>query len=84
MADKGRIAEGYDGDFTIVDLKRKETITTDWSASKCGWTPFDGFETTGWPIATIIRGRIVMREGEILQRGGGAPIRFNETLAPQN
>jgi len=84
MADKGRIAEGYDGDFTIVDLKRKETITTEWSKSKCGWTPFDGFEATGWPIATIIRGAIVMRDGEIVRKGGGAPVRFNETLAAQN
>ena len=84
MADKGRIAEGYDGDFTIVDLKRKETITTEWSKSKCGWTPFDGFEATGWPIATIIRGAIVMRDGEIVRQGGGAPVRFNETLAAQS
>ncbi|MEO0883794.1 MAG: dihydroorotase [Pseudomonadota bacterium] len=82
IATKGRIAEGYDADFTVVDLKRKETITTEWSASKCGWTPYDGFEATGWPIATIIRGHTVMRDGEILRKGGGKPVRFNETLEP--
>ncbi|MEL7454530.1 MAG: dihydroorotase, partial [Pseudomonadota bacterium] len=80
IATKGRIAEGYDADFTIVDLKRQETITTDWSKSKCGWTPYDGFRATGWPIATIIRGRTVMRENELLLKGGGEPVRFNETL----
>ncbi len=42
MARKGRIAVGYDADLTIVDLKRRETITNGWIASKCGWTPYDG------------------------------------------
>lgn len=82
IATKGRLAEGYDADFTVVDLKRRETITADWSKSKCGWTPFEGFEAKGWPVATIIRGRFVMRDGEITQRGGGKPVRFNETLEP--
>jgi dihydroorotase len=80
IAGKGRIAEGYDADFTLVDLKRTETITHDWSASKSGWTPFDGFEATGWPVATIVRGNVVMRDGEIVRKGGGAPVRFHETL----
>ena len=80
LADKGRIAEGYHADFTVVDMRRKETITSEWSASKCGWTPFEGFEATGWPVATIIRGGFVMREGEIVRKGGGKPVRFNETL----
>ena len=83
LADKGRIAEGYHADFTVVDLKRKETITKEWSKSKCGWTPFDGFEATGWPVATIVRGGFVMRDGEIVAKGGGKPVRFNETLEPQ-
>ena len=80
IATKGRIAEGYDADFTIVDMKRKETITHEWAKAKCGWTPYDGFEAQGWPVATIIRGRFVMRDGEITQKGGGKPVRFNETL----
>lgn len=83
LADKGRIAEGYHADFTVVDLKRRETITAQWSKSKCGWTQFDGFEATGWPVATIVRGGFVMRDGEIVARGAGKPVRFNETLEPQ-
>ena len=82
IANKGRIAEGYDADFTVVDLKRKETITEEWTKAKCGWTPYDGFEATGWPVATIIRGNFVMRDGEITQKGGGKPVKFNETLEP--
>ena len=42
IANKGRIAVGYDADLTIVDLKRRETITNDWVASRAGWTPYDG------------------------------------------
>ncbi|MDE2111933.1 MAG: dihydroorotase [Alphaproteobacteria bacterium] len=80
IAGKGRIALGYDADFTIVDLKAKKTIENSWIASKCGWTPFDGMRTTGWALATIIRGRIVMRNGALTVSGQGAPIRFTETL----
>jgi dihydroorotase len=45
------------------------------------WTPFDGLEVTGWPVATIIRGRVVMREDQILGPPAGAPVRFMESLA---
>lgn len=82
IAGKGRIALGYDADFTIVDLKAKKKIENSWIASKCGWTPFDGMETTGWALATIIRGQTVMRDRELTLAGGGQPIRFGETLGP--
>ena len=84
IANKGRIAEGYDGDFTLVDLQKKNTITNQWSKSKSGWTPYDGFEATGWPVATIIRGNLVMKDGELLIKGGGKPVKFTETLEPKN
>ena len=83
IAGKGRIARGFDADFTIVDLKAKRKIENSWIASKCGWTPFDGMETTGWALATIIRGRTVMRDRALVAEGLGAPIRFGETLAPE-
>ncbi|WP_158816669.1 dihydroorotase [Methylocapsa sp. S129] len=67
---KGRLAAGYDADFTIVDMKRRRTIEESWIASPCGWTPFAGMSVQGWPVATIIRGMTVMRDDEVL----GAPI----------
>ena len=82
IAGKGRIARGFDADFTIVDLKSKKTIENNWIASKCGWTPFDGMQTTGWALATIIRGKTVMRDRALVTSGQGEPIRFVETLAP--
>ncbi len=57
IAGKGRIAIGYDADLTLVDLKRRHTISNAEQASRCGWTPFDGMAVTGWPVATLIRGR---------------------------
>jgi len=80
IAGKGRIAVGYDGDFTLVDLKARRTITNAWIASKAGWTAFDGMEITGWPTATIVRGNIVMRDDQVVDKPLGAPVRFQETL----
>ena len=81
LADKGRLAEGYDADLTIVDLKARRTITHAQMASRVGWTPFDGMDAKGWPMATIIRGTIVMRDDEVTAPHLGAPVRFAETLA---
>jgi dihydroorotase len=80
LADKGRLAVGYDADLTIVDLKARRTLTHATMASRVGWTPFDGLQVTGWPTATIIRGRVVMRDDEIIAPSLGQPIRFQETL----
>ncbi|MGY4397636.1 dihydroorotase [Sphingomonas sp. UYAg733] len=73
---KGRIAAGYDADFSIVDLKARWTITDDWLASRCGWSPFTGMELTGRPIGTIVRGRRVMWDGVLAEAAIGEPIRF--------
>jgi len=81
VAGKGRMAEGWDADLTIVDLNARRTLTHAEMASRCGWTPFDGMEAKGWPVATIVRGRVVMREGEIVLPHAGEPVRFQETLA---
>ena len=73
---KGRIAVGYDADFSIVDLKARWTITQEWLASRCGWSPFTGMELTGRPIGTIVRGNRVMWDGALASAAVGEPIRF--------
>ncbi|HMM63933.1 MAG TPA: dihydroorotase [Mesorhizobium sp.] len=82
MARKGRIAAGYDADFTVVDLKRRETITNAQQGSKAGWTPYDGRQVTGWPVGTIVRGRRVMWQGEIVTPAQGRAVAFSEALVP--
>ncbi|MBI4367349.1 MAG: dihydroorotase [Deltaproteobacteria bacterium] len=81
IAAKGRIAVGYDADLTVVDLKRRETITDRWIASRAGWTPYNGVTVTGWPIGTLVRGHRVMWEGELAAAAPGERVRFLETLA---
>jgi dihydroorotase len=79
LVNKGRIAPGYDADFTIVDLKARWTIEESWLASRCGWSPFTGMALTGKPVGTIIRGERVMWEGTLANRAIGRPVRFQET-----
>jgi dihydroorotase len=78
LVGKGRIALGYDADFTVVDLKRTETITNSWIQSRCGWTPYDGVKVQGWPVGTFVRGDRAMWQGEIAAKAHGQPIRFHE------
>jgi dihydroorotase len=79
LVTKGRIAAGYDADFSIVDLKAQWTVEERWLASRCGWSPFTGMALTGRPIGTIIRGQKVMWEGSLANRAIGAPVRFEST-----
>ena len=76
---KGQIAKGYDADITLVDLNKKMTITNAQQKSRTGWTPYDGLNVTGWPVMTMIRGNIVMREDELLQPIG-QQVKFKETM----
>ena len=76
IAGKGRLALGLDADFTIVDLKLRRRIENRWIASRCGWTAYDGLETTGWPMATVVRGRVAMREDSIAEPPTGRAVRF--------
>jgi len=80
MARKGRIAVGYDADLTIVDMKRRETITHEQAGSKAGWTPYHGKTVTGWPVGTFVRGIKVMWEAEIVNPNKGEPVEFLEAL----
>jgi dihydroorotase len=80
IANKGRIAVGYDADFTVVDLKRRETITNAKVGSRAGWTPYDGVTVTGWPVGTVVRGQRVMWDGEIVAPGRGEAMRFGEAM----
>jgi len=74
---KGRIEVGLDADFTFVNLTRQERITDSKIASKCGWTPFDGMIVQGWPVGTMIHGKFVMQDGELIGRPLGKIVEFS-------
>ncbi len=80
IAGKGRIAVGYDADLTLADMKAERTISTRWIVSRCGWTPFDGTRVRGWPMATVVRGHIVAREGQLIGDPIGTAVRFLDTF----
>jgi dihydroorotase len=76
MMTKGRLAAGYDADFTLVDMNHRRRIEESWIVSPCGWTPFAGMAITGWPVATIVRGRTVMRDDTVVGSPSGKLARF--------
>ncbi|MEM9286697.1 MAG: dihydroorotase [Pseudomonadota bacterium] len=77
---KGRMALGYDADITLVDLKKRWTVTADWLEGKSGWSPFEGMALEGKAVGTIIRGQQVMAEDDLLGEAIGTPMRFQETM----
>ncbi|AMK18415.1 MULTISPECIES: dihydroorotase [Sphingobium] len=79
LVGKGRIALGYDADFTIVDLKKRWTVGSDWLASRCDWSPFEGMELTGKAVGTIVRGNRVMWEDTLANEAVGEAVRFEAT-----
>ena len=79
IKDQGLIREGLKAHFTLVDLKARWTISSSWLASKCGWSPFEGKTVTGRPVGTILYGKSVMREGEVLGRPSGKPVEFDKS-----
>lgn len=76
IAGKGRIAVGYDADFTVVDRQYRWTLSDEWMQSRCDWSPFSGREITGKPIGTIVRGNTVMWDGQLADSAIGEPVRF--------
>ena len=72
---KGFVREGYDGDLTLIDPHKTHTITNGEQQSRTGWTPFDGVQVTGMPVATIVRGKVVMRNLKLTGEKSGRPIR---------
>ena len=74
ILNKGEIKINNDADLTIVDLNKEFTITNDWIASKSGWTPYDNVKVKGFPIFTIVNGKVVMRENQITSEASGKKV----------
>ena len=67
---KGVIQVGSDADFVLVDLKKEVKISDDKVFTNVGWTPYDGMKVKGIPVMTVVAGKIVMRDGEIIGKRG--------------
>ena len=76
IKNKCLIRKGFNADFTVVDPKAEHIISNAEQASKSGWTPYDGKKVVGFPTMTIIGGKTIMRDGEIIGRSNNQ-IEFN-------
>jgi len=76
IKNKGFIKEDYDADLTIVDMNKNQIIKNEMIASKCGWTPFNNYEVKGFPVGTIVNGKLIMIEGKIISKAQGQPLDF--------
>ena len=76
IKNKGYIKKNFDADLTIVDMNKEQTIKNEMIASKCGWTPFNNLTVKGFPIATIVNGKIVMSNGKVNIEGSGQALNF--------
>ena len=77
IKNKGYIKKDYDADFTIIDMNKVIEIKNEKIESKCGWSPFNGHKFKGTPVATIVNGKIKMKDGVILGDPEGAPLQFD-------
>jgi len=65
LAGKGSIAVGYDADIVLWDPQRRETIRQEILHHGADYTPWEGFEVTGWPVLTMVRGTVVAKDGAV-------------------
>jgi dihydropyrimidinase len=63
---KGQIAVGADADLIVLDPQSKYRVVSDQMQSASDFDPHDGYESNEWPSVTVSRGRIVMRDQELL------------------
>lgn len=77
IPNKGKIEVGYDADLVLVDLENYYPVLREKVLSKCGWSPFEGWELTGWPEYTLVGGKVVYGNGEVNTKVRGQALRFD-------
>ena len=70
LAGKGSIAVGYDADLVLWDPTKQVTITNALMHQAIDYTPYEGLTVTGWPVATLLRGRVAARDGVVQAEPG--------------
>ena len=75
---KGAIAPGFDADLVLVDLDNYRPVLREELMTKCGWSPFEGWSLTGWPVVTIVGGEIAFNRGEFNSEVRGRALSFSE------
>jgi len=81
MPQKGKLMPGTDADLVIVDLDMEKTVCAEELKSYSDFSVFEGWKLKGWPVATMLRGKIIARDGEIVGAPAGKYIKRNDFLA---
>ena len=76
IPNKGKIEVGYDADLTVCDIESSRPVEDDKLFTKVKWSPFSGFELTGWPQWTVVGGRIAFADSQICEENRGSQIQF--------
>jgi dihydroorotase len=76
IPNKGKIAPGYDADLVLVDLQKYRPVLRSELQTKCGWSPFEGWELTGYPVVTIVLGQIAYDHGQLHTEVRGEALQF--------
>ncbi len=77
LPNKGSITIGYNADLVLVDIENYHPVERKDIVSKCGWSPLEGWNLTGYPVYTIVNGNIVYEKGEIRSNIKGKALRFD-------
>ncbi|BAI92780.1 dihydroorotase [Arthrospira platensis NCB002] len=77
IPNKGAIAPGYDADLVLVDLNNYRPVLASELQTKCGWSPFEGWQLTGWPVVTIVGGQVVYDHGKLNLEVRGKALTFD-------
>jgi dihydropyrimidinase len=67
---KGTIAIDSDADIVLVDLEKEQKVAPELLQSYSDYTIYDGMTLKGWPVMTIVRGEIVMEDGQVIGKPG--------------
>jgi dihydroorotase len=76
IPNKGKIQTGYDADLVLVDLKTEMPVLREALQTKCGWSPYEGWVLTGWPMVTLVGGQVVYDHGQFDLSVRGQPLQF--------
>ena len=77
IPNKGKIAPGFDADLVLVDLDNYRPVVREEMLTKCGWSPFEGWDLTGWPVVTVVGGKVVFEKGKLDTNVRGEALRFD-------
>jgi dihydroorotase len=77
IPNKGQIAPGFDADLVLVDLEKYRPVVREEMLTKCGWSPFEGWDLTGWPVVTVVGGKVVFEKGKLDTNVRGEALRFD-------